>query len=72
MFDSLRFMRDHWSSHIALHEFIRSYGFGSIDRQAVYKWYRRGTIPAVWTPVLLALLEMEYGHPVSLVQYMKQ
>ena len=51
--------------------FLARYGIADISRQGIYKQWRRERIPADLLPVLLALLEIENGAPVSLAKYLK-
>lgn len=36
----------------------------------VEKWFQRGVVPSSWLPLILALLEIEHGQPVSLCKYL--
>jgi hypothetical protein len=70
MFDFKRFLTDHWHNADLLHSFLSTYG-KSYQRATLYKWFLRETIPAEGFAVLLALLEIDSGKPVSVVNYMK-
>lgn len=45
------------------------YGFTAPEESAVIKWSQRNSVPSAWFPLLLALLELERGQPVSLGRY---
>lgn len=70
MFDFKRFLDDHWKDTSALLTFLETYGF-QVDRQALFKWKVRGSIPGNWFAVLLALLEIDAGRPLSISKYLK-
>jgi len=71
MFDFKAFLTDHWGNADNLHSFLKTYG-QSYQRGALYKWFLRDTIPAEGFAVLVALLEVDSGKPISLVGYMKE
>lgn len=71
-FDTSNFLKERWENHDALLAFFQRYGVDTISRAALFKWFLRGSIPSDWLPVLLALLELENGRPVSLIRYLKQ
>jgi hypothetical protein len=71
-FDTSTFLRERWENHDALLAFFQRYGVDTISRAALFKWYRRDSIPSDWLPVLLALIEIDSGQPVSLIPYLKQ
>jgi hypothetical protein len=69
-FDSIAFLDDHWPDLDRLLRFMRSYNCALL-RQAIQKWHLRGSIPAQWFAIMLALMEIESGRPVSLVKYIR-
>ena len=71
MFDFPRFLKTHWTSDRALHRLLKQYGVAGVSAAAVYKWWIRGSIPADHLPVVLALLELERGAPVSMAEFLK-
>lgn len=71
MFDTLRFLKDHFGEPRALVAFLRAYGVDAPPEGTVDKWYRRSAIPSTWLPVLLAYLELDRGAPVSTQPYLK-
>lgn len=70
MFDFPKFMNARWKNPAELHAFMATYGHGQVY-QVHYKWWTRQSIPAEWFAVVLALLEVENGRPVSLLEFMK-
>jgi len=71
MFDFKRFLTDNWSNADNLHSFLSTYG-RNYQRATLYKWFVRDAIPADGFAVLLALLEIDLGKPISLVEYLKE
>jgi hypothetical protein len=71
MFDFETFLTDHWSNADNLHSFLKTYG-QSYQRATLYKWFLRGAIPAEGFAILLTLLEIDSGKPISLVKYLKE
>lgn len=51
--------------------FLRAYRATEIpSEEAVKKWFQRGSVKGEWLALLLALLEIERGAPVSLAPYL--
>ena len=71
MFDFADFLTSHWGNADNLHSFLKTYG-RDYQRPTLYKWFLRGTIPAEGFAILLALLEIDSGKPISLVGYMRE
>jgi hypothetical protein len=70
MFNFKAFLLEHWRNAEMLHRFLVIYGINDLKRDSIYKWFLRGTIPAEWFAVLIALLELEKGKPVSVAGYL--
>lgn len=68
-FNAAKFLTDKWASPTHLLAFARTYGV-SYKFQTVYRWFERESIPSDVLPVLLALLELETGQPVSIAKYL--
>lgn len=45
------------------------YGFLPPSYTTVEKWFQRGKIPSAWLFVILAIMELEQGQPVSVSKY---
>lgn len=71
MFDALRFLEEKFHSPQRLMQFFRVYGVSAPEPEAVKKWFQREQIPSTWLPVLLTLLELDDGAPVSLAPYLR-
>lgn len=71
-FDFRGFIADNWSGIDPMLSFLQQYGVEDVNRPAAYKWGVRGSIPADKFAVLLALLEIDTGKPVSLSRWLKQ
>lgn len=69
MFDAKQFLRDKFGSAGAVLAFASAYGVDGLNLASIEKWFQRGGIPGRWLVVLLALLELEQGRPVSLTPY---
>lgn len=69
MFDTDRFLRDHWPTARKMEQFLTVYGY-SASYMMVYQWYTRKRVPAEWGLTLAALLEVETGH-LSIAKYLK-
>ena len=70
-FDTKAFLAEFWPSAPQLHEWLANYGVADVKPQAIYKWYVRKSIPADRFAVILGLLELERGAPVSLKGFLK-
>ena len=70
MFDSTRFLKDHFGSSEGVIRLLEAYGLPAPKRHAVDKWFVRGATPGSWLPVLLGVRELETGEPVGLAQYL--
>ena len=70
-FNHRKFLVDHWGNPVELFRFLQSYGYKEVKQQTVNAWFRRGSTPSDWFPVLTALLELDRGKPVSTAEYLK-
>jgi hypothetical protein len=70
MFDAARFLQDRFTNPDGVIGLFQTYGMNCPSREAVRKWFERSSISAEWLPLLLALLELDAGEPVSLAQYL--
>jgi hypothetical protein len=70
-FDARRFLSDTLGSAPSVVNFIKSFGFTPPTQEAVSKWSLRGQVSAEWLPILLVLLELDHGKPVSLTRYVQ-
>lgn len=71
MFDFAAFLADHWKDSDALHAFLLKHGVRDFEKQAIYKWWIRASIPAQGFAVVLAVLEVSEGAPVSIVKWLR-
>lgn len=72
MFDTLSFLRDQFRSPPEMLAMFRDYGVQPPRDGTVSQWFHRGSVPSAWFPILLAVLELHRGHPVSIVEYVKE
>lgn len=73
MFDDSAFLRDNFTNPPGLIAFVSAFQIQPPGRSTVEKWFRRGgraSVPGDWLPVLVCLLELDRGRPVSLARYM--
>lgn len=71
MFNAKNFLVEAFQTPTALVAFLRAYGVSPPQLDAVKKWFQRGTIPGEWLPVLLAVLELDSGHPISVQKHLE-
>ena len=71
MFDTFTFLKDHFRTPPELVAMFRSYGLEPPRDGTVSQWFNRKTVPSNWFPILLAVLELHHGAPVSVVNYMR-
>ncbi len=70
MFNAKAFLTEAFKTPTALVAFLRAYGVNPPQLDAAKKWFQRGTIPGEWLPVLLSVLELDSGRPVSTQKYL--
>jgi hypothetical protein len=63
-------MDDHLTNADAVIGLANQFDVDVPAKDTLRKWFERGSIPGDWWPVVLALLEMESGKPVSLLGYL--
>jgi hypothetical protein len=68
-FDDTRFLAAFFSGHEEMCNLIQSYGFEPPLPDTASKWFRRGAIPGAWFPILLGVLEMDNGGPISVAPF---
>ena len=68
-FDYHRFLVDRWGDPDKVVAFLRTYGH-PVERATANMWFRRRSVPADSFALLLALLEVENGAPVSVAGYL--
>ena len=71
MFDTIRFLKDHFHTPPELSSMFRAYGIEPPRDGTVSQWFNRKSVPAPWFPVLLAVLELHRGAPVSVADYLE-
>lgn len=70
MFDNLRFLTEQFGNADAVIGLANHFNVDVPAKDTLRKWFERGSIPSDWWPVVLALLEMDRGAPVSVLDYM--
>lgn len=71
-FDFVSFLRARWPTVGHLVRFAGNYGVVLPSDHALHKWYSRDAIPSSHFAVLLTLLEIEQGAPVSIAEFLKK
>lgn len=69
-FNSTKFLKANFADCATMRGMLAAYGFGQPIADTAEKWWRRGSVPGAWLPVLLGMLELEHGKPVSLLPYL--
>jgi hypothetical protein len=69
-FDAVKFLNEEFGVAAQLVARVGVYMRSAPTVEAVEKWYRRGSIPSAWLPVLLSVKELETGAAVRLAQYL--
>lgn len=69
-FNSTKFLKAHFPDCATMRSLLTAYGFAPPAADTAEKWWRRGSVPGAWLPVLLGMLELEHGKPVSLLPYL--
>lgn len=72
MFDTKAFLDDHFKAPQEIVSLYRSYGLDAPEEQAVYKWFKRESVPSTQLPIVLCLIELEQGAPARLAKYIKR
>lgn len=70
MFQTKKFLTDHFGSVQGVIAFLGAYGAPLPKTAAVEKWFQRESIPSEWLPVLLSYLEIDKGRPIGLAPYL--
>ena len=71
-FNSTRFLQAYFANGGALRSLLAAYGFEQPLADTADKWWRRGAVPGAWLPVLLGVLELEHGSPISVLPYIER
>ena len=71
-FDTLMFLTAEVGSVQGVLTLFRVYGLEPPNTSAVEKWFQRGAIPGGWLAMILSILEVDRGKPVSVSKYIKK
>lgn len=69
MFNGKAFLTATFPEHQNVPTLFCQYGFQPPNVAAVSKWFQRGNVPGPWLAMILALLELEQGAPVSISRF---
>jgi hypothetical protein len=70
-FDTKAFLSERWSNSAKLHHWLDDFGMADVTEPAVRKWIDRKSIPAEHFAIILALLEIENGRPMSIAKFLR-
>lgn len=70
MFDTQRFLEDHYKTPDGIVGTFNAYRLDIPPRDTVRKWFARGSIPSEWFPMLVAVRELDTGEPIRLAPYL--
>lgn len=70
MIDAKAFIQNNFQTPANVSVRLKSHGLPAPKLAAVEKWLQRGSIPSEWLPLLMYVLEIENGKPVSIVTYL--
>jgi hypothetical protein len=68
-FDDVKFLGAYFGGHAEMCHLIAAYGFEPPLLDTASKWFRRGAIPGSWFPILLGVLELDNGGPISVTPF---
>jgi hypothetical protein len=71
-FNSNRFLANFFPDISGLCGLLSAYGFEAPQPATVEKWRSRDTVPGAWLPLVLGVLELERGEPVSMLPFIDQ
>lgn len=71
MFNTKRFLKDHFHTPVELVKMFQDYQVDGPREGTASQWFQRESVPSTWFPMLLAVLELHKGQPVSIVEYME-
>lgn len=71
-FNDAKFLKAHFADCATMRSLLQAYGFEPPAADTAEKWWRRRSVPGAWLPILLGVLELEHGEPVSLLPYIER
>lgn len=69
MFAAERFLHEHFGDADGVLWLVGKHWHEVPQRETVRKWFRRASVASEWWPILLLVLEIDNGEPVSLATY---
>lgn len=72
MFDYRGFLEKVFTNPPGLRAFVSAFGVSPPPQGTVEKWFQRDTVSAPWFAVLLVLIELDRGRPISLAPYFQE
>lgn len=71
-FAAKRFLTDKVGDPAMVLALFSAYGLDAPQIEAVRKWYQRDSISVEWFPLLLVVMEINTGKPVSLKDFINE
>jgi hypothetical protein len=71
MFNTRQFIDEQFKGRNGVCPMLRAYGVICPAQTVVDKWYYRESIPTDWFALLLVVLELDHGAPMSLSKYVR-
>ena len=71
LFDIGKLLRDHFHDVGATFKLLKAYGYNEVAWFRVYQWFRRGSLPAEWLGILIAIHEQETKRRIDLTSYLR-
>lgn len=70
-FNAKSFLREQFQTPQNTISQLEAYRMSAPTLAAAAKWFQRGSIPGDYVPLLFAVVEIEHGRPISVVQYIE-
>lgn len=72
MFQARKFIEDEFQGPEHMRNILVAYGFPALSKEGILKAVRRDSLSGKWLALLLGVLELERGSPVSILRYVKR
>lgn len=72
MFLARKFLENEFASPEHMRNMLAAYGFPALSGDGFYKAIKRDSLSGKWLALLLGVIELERGRPVSMLRYIKR
>lgn len=69
-FDAKGFLTKNFQTPANVVSRLAAYGFETPKVHAVEKWFQRGRVPGEYWPLLVSVIELDRGRPVSVTEFL--